>query len=110
MHLFMATKFCPPNYALSTNSGGWCISPHVHFNMAQPAWEMIGVYQGDIIPVLYQRVLCVRHGGVRFTIKGFNYYELVLITNIIGSGSVASAWVQGSNTSRVPMSRNWGAN
>jgi hypothetical protein len=78
--------------------------------MSQPAWLKIGIYQGGIIPVLYQRVPCVKQGGVRFTITGFNHYELVLISNVAGSGSVASAWVQGANTNRVPMSRNWGAN
>ncbi|TVU30587.1 hypothetical protein EJB05_22217, partial [Eragrostis curvula] len=105
-----ATNFCPPNYALPANSGGWCNPPRAHFDMSQPAWETIGIYQGGIIPVNFQRVSCVRQGGVRFTIKGFNYYELVLITNVGGSGSVASAWVKGSNTNQVPMSRNWGAN
>ncbi|RLN43429.1 expansin-A15-like [Panicum miliaceum] len=105
-----ATNLCPPNYALPSNNGGWCNPPRAHFDMAEPAWLKIGVYQGGIIPVLYQRVACARQGGVRFTIAGFNYYELVLISNVGGSGSVASAWVQGTSTNRVPMSRNWGAN
>nr|CAB3499546.1 unnamed protein product [Digitaria exilis] len=105
-----ATNLCPPNYALPSNNGGWCNPPRVHFDMAEPAWLQIGVYQGGIIPVLYQRVMCSKQGGVRFTITGFNYYELVLISNVGGSGSVASAWVQGTSTNRVPMSRNWGAN
>jgi hypothetical protein len=105
-----ATNLCPPNYALPSNNGGWCNPPRAHFDMAQPAWVKIGVYEGGIIPVLYQRVTCVKQGGVRFTITGFNYYELVLISNVGGSGSVASAWVQGTSTNRVAMSRNWGAN
>ncbi|RCV42756.1 hypothetical protein SETIT_9G241400v2 [Setaria italica] len=105
-----ATNLCPPNYAVPSDNGGWCNPPRAHFDMAQPAWVQIGVYQGGIIPVLYQRVRCVKQGGVRFTITGFNHYELVLISNVGGSGSVASAWVQGTSTNRVPMSRNWGAN
>ncbi|XP_066387055.1 expansin-A15-like [Miscanthus floridulus] len=105
-----ATNLCPPNYAYSGSNGGWCNPPRAHFDMSQPAWLQIGIYQGGIISVLYQRVSCVKQGGVRFTITGFNYYELVLISNVGGSGSVASAWVQSSNTNRVPMSRNWGAN
>ncbi|XP_062205494.1 expansin-A15-like [Phragmites australis] len=105
-----ATNLCPPNYALSGSNGGWCNPPRAHFDMAQPAWVQIGVYEAGIIPVLYQRVPCVKQGGVRFTITGFNYYELVLITNVAASGSVASAWVQGTATNRLPMTRNWGAN
>lgn len=50
-----ATNFCPPNYALPSNNGGWCNPPLQHFDMAQPAWEKIGVYKGGIIPVLFQR-------------------------------------------------------
>lgn len=55
-----ATNFCPPNYALPNNNGGWCNPPLKHFDMAQPAWEQIGVYRGGIIPVLFQRsfLLC----------------------------------------------------
>uniref|UniRef100_A0A0D9XK16 Expansin n=1 Tax=Leersia perrieri TaxID=77586 RepID=A0A0D9XK16_9ORYZ len=105
-----ATNLCPPNPSLPSNDGGWCNPPRAHFDMAQPAWEAIGLYQGGIIPVLYQRVPCARMGGVRFTVRGFNYFELVLISNVGGSGSVASAWVKGTVTDRAPMSRNWGAN
>lgn len=50
-----ATNFCPPNYALPSNDGGWCNPPLQHFDMAQPAWEKIGIYKGGIIPVLLQR-------------------------------------------------------
>ncbi|KAL6643185.1 hypothetical protein ACP70R_021366 [Stipagrostis hirtigluma subsp. patula] len=105
-----ATNSCPPNWALPSDNGGWCNPPRAHFDMAQPAWEKIGIYQAGYIPVLYQRVSCVRQGGVRFSIAGSSYYLLVLISNVAGSGSVGSAWVKGPATSRVPMTRNWGAN
>jgi hypothetical protein len=80
--------------------------------MSQPAWEHIGVYQAGIVlvPVLYQRVKCSRSGGVRFGIAGSNYFLLVNIQNLAGSGSVAAAWVKGDKTEWIHMSRNWGAN
>ncbi|KAK3157652.1 hypothetical protein QOZ80_2AG0125620 [Eleusine coracana subsp. coracana] len=105
-----ATNLCPPNYALPSDNGGWCNPPRQHFDMSQPAWEHIGVYQGGIIPVQYQRVKCSRTGGVRFVINGCNYFELVNIQNLAGSGSVGAAWIKGTNTGWIQMSRNWGAN
>ena len=91
-------------------NGGWCGPGRPHFDMSQPAWEHIGVYQAGIVPVLYQRVQCTRTGGVRFSMAGSNYFLLVNIQNLGGSGSVAAAWVKGDNTGWIQMSRNWGAN
>ncbi|EAY78661.1 hypothetical protein OsI_33761 [Oryza sativa Indica Group] len=105
-----ATNLCPPNWALANDDGGWCNPPRPHFDMAQPAWETIGIYRAGIVPVLYQQVKCWRQGGVRFTVSGFNYFELVLITNVAGSGSVQAMSVKGSKTGWIPLARNWGAN
>ncbi|CAA2961036.1 Hypothetical predicted protein [Olea europaea subsp. europaea] len=105
-----ATNFCPPNNALPSDNGGWCNPPRQHFDMAQPAWEKIGVYRGGIVPVLYQRVPCKKRGGVRFTMNGRDYFELVMISNVANAGSIQSVQIKGSRTNWMTMSRNWGAN
>ncbi|KAM7258005.1 hypothetical protein ACFE04_013746 [Oxalis oulophora] len=105
-----ATNFCPPNYDLPNDNGGWCNPPLKHFDMAQPAWEEIGIYRGGIVPVTFRRVPCNKNGGVRFAINGRNYFELVLISNIGNAGSIQSVYIKGSKTDWMAMSRNWGAN
>ncbi|WVZ77100.1 hypothetical protein U9M48_025001 [Paspalum notatum var. saurae] len=106
-----ATNFCPPNYELPSDKGGWCNPPRAHFDMAQPAWEKIGVYSGGIIPVMYKRVPCMKRGGVRFTINGHDYFNLVLVANVAAAGSIKSMDVNTSNSNNwIPMARNWGAN
>jgi len=57
------------------------------------------------------RVSCHRQGGVRFTLRGQGNFNMVMISNVGGSGDIKAAWVR---TSRgkiwVSMVRNWGAN
>nr|CAB3446353.1 unnamed protein product [Digitaria exilis] len=102
-----ATNFCPPNWELP--DGGWCNTVRAHFDMAQPAWEKIGVASRGIIPVIYKRVSCVKKGGVRFTVNGHDYFNLVLVTNVAGPGSIRAMDVRGS-ADWMAMARNWGAN
>ncbi|XWS35999.1 hypothetical protein CRYUN_Cryun20dG0044300 [Craigia yunnanensis] len=83
-----ATNFCPPNYALPSDNGGWCNPQRPHFDMSQPAFETIAKYRAGIVPILYRKYAhCFlpskgymqESGGLRFTITGRNYFELVLV-------------------------------
>ncbi|KAF7127373.1 hypothetical protein RHSIM_Rhsim11G0198600 [Rhododendron simsii] len=47
-----ATDFCPPNYGLPADYGGWCNFPCAHFQMSEATFAEIAEKRADIVPKL----------------------------------------------------------
>lgn len=103
-----ATNLCPPN---SEHPSAWCNPPNKHFDVTPSAFSEIASYStGNPVPVLYRSVPCNRNGGIQFTLNGNSRYNLVLLTNVGGTGEVKSVLMKGSKTGWIPLTRNWGSN
>lgn len=101
-----ATNACPPG-----SEGGWCDPPKLHFDLAYPMFTTLAQAVGGVIPVQYKRVSCSKQGGIRFTISGNPWWQLVLITNVGGGGDVEEFAIEGSGSGNwISATRNWGQN
>lgn len=97
-----ATNLCPP-------SDHWCAPPQEHFDLAKPAFLKIAEEKAGVVPIQYRRVACKREGGIRFSITGNPYYNLVSVWNVGGAGDVEAVQVkcEGETVWR-DLKRNWG--
>lgn len=57
---------------------------------------------------MWFRVPCKKQGGIRFTINGNKYFNLISVYNVAGAGDVKAVFVKGNTLKWTPLTRNWG--
>ncbi|XP_062188844.1 expansin-A26-like [Phragmites australis] len=80
-----------------------------HFDLTMPAFLQIAEEKAGIVPISYRKVACAKQGGIRYTITGNQFYNMVTVTNVGGAGDVAALLVKGNKRVKwTPMKRSWG--
>lgn len=55
--LVTATDFCPPNYALPADHGGWCNFPRAHFHLPEATFSLISHLKPQLLSIQYRRYI-----------------------------------------------------
>ncbi|CAM6103135.1 unnamed protein product [Calypogeia fissa] len=83
-------------------------TPGPHFDLSQPAWDVVAPEILGNIVIQYRRVSCQKQGGIRFQIGGQTNWMSVLVYNVGGAGDVQSMSVKGGNTGWIALQHLWG--
>ncbi|KND38318.1 RlpA-like double-psi beta-barrel domain-containing protein [Streptomyces acidiscabies] len=96
------TDFCPPNYDLRGDAGGWCNPPRKHFDLSRPAFEQIADPEAGIVPTMYARSEVNRNTPLRFKMGGLPLANDVLVDSNSASPT-KSVSIKGTNTAWLNM-------